>query len=298
MVGTEALRAQNLAFWTQAAPGWIRHADLQDEVGRPLGAAAMDWLRPQPGERVLDVGCACGGTAAELAATVASGGGVVGVDLAESMVAAARERFPGERHPGLRFIAADIETVSVLAGAPFDAAFSRMTLMLLADPVAGCATIQRSLRPGGRLAATVFRDGSANPWLPAAMLGAAPHVGSLPPLPIGDEPGPFAFADPARVRRVLSAAGFDAITVDPVDVVLHAPDEPDAVAEWLIELGPAGAAYRAAPAVRQAAARTAAARLLDRFHAPGAGYNLPAGHWLITAAKMPDADSSTPRSST
>jgi SAM-dependent methyltransferase len=284
MVGTEALRARNFAFWTQAAPGWIRHAARQDEIGRPLGAAAMEWLRPQPGERVLDVGCACGGTAAELAVRVAPGGGVVGVDLADAMVAAARERFPSERHPGLRFIAADIETVNVVPDAPFDAAFSRMTLMLLADPVAGCTTIRRSLRPGGRLAATVFRDGGANPWLPAALLGAAPHVGSLPPLPIGDEPGPFAFADPARVKRVLAAAGFDAITIDPLDVILHAPDEPDAVAEWLIELGPAGAAYRAAPPARQAAARTAAAQLLDRFREPGTGYHLPAGHWLITAA--------------
>lgn len=281
MAKAEALRARNIAFWTQAAPGWIRHAARQDEIGRPLGSAAMDWLRPQPGERVLDIGCACGGTAGELAAGVAPGGAVVGVDLAESMVAVARERFPS-----IRFIAADIETVGVVAGAPFDAAYSRMTLMLLADPVAGCTTIRRSLRAGGRFAATVFRDGAANPWLPAAMLGAAPHVGSLPPLPVGTEPGPFSFADPVRVKRVLTAAGFDAVTVTPHDVVLHAPDEPETVAEWLIELGPAGAAYRAASAAAQAAARAGSVRLLDRFREPGTGYHLPAGHWLITATAV------------
>jgi SAM-dependent methyltransferase len=284
MADTAALRARNLAFWTQAAPGWIRHADRQDDAGRPLGAAAMEWLRPQPGEQVLDVGCGCGGTTADLAAAVAPDGGTVGVDLVESMVAAARERFPAERHPGLRFIAADIDTVGVVPGAPFDAAFSRMTLMLLADPVAGCTTIRRSLRPGGRLAATVFRDGGANPWLAAATLGAAPHVGSLPPLPVGNEPGPFAFADPARVQRILTSAGFDAITIRPHEVTLHAPDEPDAVAEWLIEMGPAGAAYRAASRPQQAAARMAAGRLLDRFRRPGTGYHLPVGHWLVTAA--------------
>src|SRR5258705_428939 len=130
-----------------------------------------------------------------------------------------------------------------------------MTLMLLAAPVAGCTTIRRSLRPGGRLAATVFRDGGANPWLAASMLGAAPHVGLLPPLPVGNEPGPFAFTDPARVERILTSAGFDAITIHPFDVTLQAPDEPDAVAEWLIEIGPAGAAYRAASRPQQAAAR-------------------------------------------
>ena len=158
-----------------------------------------------------------------------------------------------------------------------------MALMLLADPLAGCTTVRRSLRPGGRLSATVFRDGGANPWLPAATLGAAPHVGALPPLPLGDEPGPFAFADPARVSRILSAAGFDAIDIRPHDVTMNAPDEPDAVAEWLIEMGPAGAAYRSTAPPGQGAARSAAARLLGRFRQPGAGYWLPAGIWQISA---------------
>jgi hypothetical protein len=47
---------------------------------------------------------------------------------------------------------------------------------------------------------------------------------------MGDEPGPFAFAEPHRVRRVLTAAGFEAITVQPHDVILDAPDDGEAVA--------------------------------------------------------------------
>jgi len=280
MADVAALRARNVEFWSQAAPGWIRHADRHDALGRALGAAAMDRLGARPGQRILDVGCGCGGTTAELGAAVIPGGEAVGVDLSEPLVAAAERRFP---RPALRFISADVETLDVVPGAPFDAAFSRTALMLFADPVAGCAAIRRSLRPGGRLAATVFRYGAANPWLPAAMLGAAPHVGRLPPLPIGNEPGPFAFADPARVKRILTGAGFESVAVQPHDVTLQPPDEPDAVAEWLIELGPAGAAYRDAPPSAQAAARSGAARLLDRFRRPGTGYELPAGIWLITA---------------
>jgi SAM-dependent methyltransferase len=275
-----ALRARNAAFWAQAAPGWIRHADRQDEVGRPLGAAALDWLRPRPGERVLDVGCGCGGATAELARAVAPTGSAVGLDLAEAMVAAAQARFA---EPGLRFLAGDVETLDHVPGAPFDAVHSRMALMLFADPVAGLTTIRRSLRPGGRLAATVFRDGGVNPWLPAAMLGAAPSLGALPPLPLRDEPGPFALADPARVTRLLTAAGFTDVEVDAHDVTLESPDDPEAVAAWLIEVGPAGAAYRAAGPPAQTAARAGAARLLERFRTAGTGYHLPAGCWLITA---------------
>jgi SAM-dependent methyltransferase len=280
MIDTAGLRARSVAFWAGAADGWIRHADRQDELGRPLGAAAMHWLHARPGERVLDVGCAAGGTTAELAAAVTPGGYAVGVDLSHAMVAAARSKHATD---GLRFVDADIETLDVVPGAPFDAAYARMVLMVLADPVAGAATVRRSLRPGGRFAATVFRDGTANPWLPAALLGAAPHVGTLPPLPVGTEPGPFALADPDRVRRVLVTAGFTDIDVTAVDVTLDAPDTPDTVAEWLIEMGPAGAAYRSASPARQAAARTGAARLLERFRQPRVGYRLPSGIHRVTA---------------
>ena len=241
----------------------------------------MRHLRPAPGEHILDVGCGTGGTAAELAALVAPAGQVTGIDLAPSMADAARARFAAVAN--VRFEACDIETADPIPGAPFDAAYSRMALMLLADPVAGCASICRALRPGGRFAATVFRDGAANPWLAAALLGAAAHLGPLPPLPIGGEPGPFAFASPARSQQVLTAAGFSHASVQPVDTTLHAPDDPDALAEWLIEVGPAGAAYRAAHRDQQAAARHGAAALLQRFRTPGTGYRLPAGIWLLTA---------------
>jgi SAM-dependent methyltransferase len=278
MAGLAQLRARNADFWDRSAHGWIRHADRHDRLGRPLGEAALDRLRAGPGERVLDVGCGCGGTTAELAAAVGPTGVAVGVDLSVAMVECARQRFPGPR-----FVAGDIETMGVVPGAPFDAAYSRMTLMLLADPVAGLTTIQRSLHPGGRLAATVFRDGGTVPWLFAAVLGAAPHLGPLPPLPLGDEPGPFAFADPARLERALTAAGFDEVGIEARDETLDAPDEPESVAEWLIEIGPAGAGYRAAPPQARAAARAGAARLLERFRDPGAGYRLPTGLWLVTA---------------
>ncbi|SHN24245.1 methyltransferase domain-containing protein [Cryptosporangium aurantiacum] len=283
MADAATQRARNADFWARTAPGWVNQADRHDEIGRPLGAVAFDWLRPQPGERVLDVGCGCGGTTAELARAVAPLGSAIGLDLAAAMVATARERFTTPDGAEPRFVAGDIETLDAVPGAPFDAVYSRMTLMLLADPVAGLTTVRRSMRAGARLAATVFRDGRVNPWLSAAMLGAAAYLGPLPPLPIGDEPGPFAFADAARVTRLLTAAGYTDIGLHPYDVTLDAPDDPEAVTEWLIEISPASAAYRDAEPTAQGHARRGAARLLERFRTAGVGYQLPTGLWLITA---------------
>jgi SAM-dependent methyltransferase len=285
MADAATLRARNADFWARAAPGWAGQADRHDEIGRPLGAVALDRLRARPGERVLDVGCGCGGTTAEIARAVAPHGSAVGLDLAEAMVAAARDRFAGPDGTGPRFVAGDVETLDAVPGAPFDAVYSRMALMLLADPVAGLTGVLRAMRAGARLAATVFRDGRVNPWLPLAMLGAAAHLGPLPPLPVGDEPGPFAFADASRVARLLAAAGFTGIDLQPYDVALDAPDDPEAVTGWLIEIGPAGAAYRDAGAAARTRARAGAARLLERFRTPGTGYRLPTGVWLITAVR-------------
>ncbi|WP_255628460.1 class I SAM-dependent methyltransferase [Jidongwangia harbinensis] len=279
MAAIATLRDRNAAFWARAAPGWIANADRHDQWAHPMGAAALDRLRPRPGERILDIGCGCGGTTADLAAAVRPGGTAVGLDLAAAMVDAARTRFPEAE-----FRHADLETAAP-PGPPFDAAYSRMALMLLADPTAGCTAIRRALRPGGRLAATVFRDAAASPWLHATLLGAAPHLGPLPPLPLGAEPGPFAFADPARVTRILAAAGFTAITVESHDATMDVPDDPDAVADWLITLGPAGAAYRTAPPPQRDAARAEAARLLDRYRTPGTGFRLPTGIWLVSAER-------------
>jgi SAM-dependent methyltransferase len=283
MADTATLRARNADFWGRTTPGWVHQADRHDELGRSLGAVALDWLRPQPGERVLDVGCGCGGTTAEISRAVTPLGSAVGLDLAEAMVATARDRFTTSGGAGPRFVVGDVETLETVPGAPFDAVYSRMTLMLLADPVAGLTTVRRSMRAGARLAATVFRDGRMNPWLPAALLGAAAHLGPLPPLPVGDEPGPFAFADPARVSRLLTAAGFTDIGIRPYDVALDAPDDPEVVTEWLIEIGPAGAAYRDAEPITQSQARAGVARLLERFRTTGTGYRLPTGLWMITA---------------
>jgi hypothetical protein len=129
----------------------------------------------------------------------------------------------------------------------------------------------------------VFREGRVNPWQPAVLLGAAAHLGPLPPLPIGDEPGPFAFADATRTARLLTTAGFTGIGIEPYDVTLDTPDDPESVTEWLIEIGPAGAAYRDAGPTTQGHARAGVARLLERFRTAGAGYRLPTGLWLITA---------------
>src|SRR5438094_9900194 len=73
----------NTQNWS--AEGYARHAAFVPALGAPL----IDRLNPQPGERILDVGCGDGTLTAQIAARGAT---VVGVDASADMVAAAQKR--------------------------------------------------------------------------------------------------------------------------------------------------------------------------------------------------------------
>jgi len=169
--------------------------ELLELAGAPAGRARTRyWLRP-------------GTTVLELARRVGPGGHVPGADVSEASVVRARERIATA---GLRQAEAIIADGSVHAFAPdsFELAFSRFGIMFFSDPVAAFENVRRAMKPGGRLALAVFRAASATLW-PNAPLEAVRHL--LPPIPTPgpEEPGPFSWADLARVHRILAAPHSD-----------------------------------------------------------------------------------------
>jgi len=175
----------------------------------PLGRRALRALTPKPGEHVLDIGCGGGETAVELACAVAPDGTVVGIDRSAAVLAFARLAAKGcER---VRFVQADAQVFD-FGPAPFDAAFSRFGVMFFDDPVAAFMNIRRSLRPNGRLAFVCWRALEENQLDMLPLKAAQVH---LPPQPAHDPdaPGPFAFANPNRVRGILETAGFAEIEI-------------------------------------------------------------------------------------
>ncbi len=110
-----------------------------------LGAPALDLLAPQPGERILDLGCGDGALTARIAA---AGADVLGVDASADMVAAARAG-------GLNAVLGRGEALAeaIGAGQGFDAVFSNAALHWMTDPDAVIAGVARALLPGGRFVA-------------------------------------------------------------------------------------------------------------------------------------------------
>ena len=85
--------AAQAEYWnSQAARGWADQHQRMDRVLVPLLEALRTAAAPQPGERVLDIGCGSGTTVLELVARVGPSGHETGVDIAAPSVAQAQRR--------------------------------------------------------------------------------------------------------------------------------------------------------------------------------------------------------------
>jgi SAM-dependent methyltransferase len=272
-------RAQ-LEHWNEiAGQKWVqRQADL-DRLLASLGTLVMDRLPLRDGSRVLDVGCGCGATTLELAKRVGASGSVLGVDISAPMLARARER--ARDVPTVRFLEADVQTHR-FDGPPFDAAYSRFGVMFFADPTAAFANVRRALRAGGALSFVCWQELRKNPWCLVPLVALAEHV-PLPPPPPPGEPGPFAFDDPERVRRILDGAGFTEVRIDAHQQLLTlGVNSVDEAAEFATEAGPtARLLTNVAPDVK---ARVFAAirKALTPFSG-SEGVRLDGACWIVTA---------------
>jgi SAM-dependent methyltransferase len=279
-----AIHADNSAqaeYWNgDAARRWRDRQDYQDEVLKPVSLRLITAADPKSGEKVIDVGCGCGATTIDFAMRVAPGGEVLGLDISELMLARARERVPPDLPA--RFVLADA-TVHQTAPNWADLVVSRFGVMFFADPALSFANIRRSLRPGGRLVFACWREARQNPWMIAPLRAAAKHAPHLPEMG-PEDPGPFAFADEARVRRIQCEAGYADIVVAPQDLDLDIAIGRglDAAVEGALAIGPTSRILDGqSEAVRAAAAADIRAALAARM--VGDSVPLGAAIWIVTA---------------
>jgi SAM-dependent methyltransferase len=164
-----------------------------------------------------------------------------------------------------------------------DLIVSRFGVMFFADPARSFANLRKGLKPGGRLAFACWREAKQNPFFVLPLREAGKHA---PPLPETDPeaPGPFAFASEARVRRVLSDAGFADIVLTPPDLELDIAVGRglDTAVNAAMTIGPTSRMLDGqSEAVRAAAA--ADIRKALAAHARGDSVPLGGAIWIVTA---------------
>ena len=199
--------------WRAGGVGWAENEATFDAVFAPFTEALLRAADIAPGHRVLDVGCGSGTLLAQVAS---SGASPVGVDISETMAAAARRRVPGAT-----VLVADAQTTDLLEAAPgrsFDRIVSRFGVMFFEDPVAAFANIRSSAAPGATLTFVCWREGE-NPMF---TLGTSVLVSAMqtpPPAKAPDAPGSQSLGARDRVQSVLSDAGWMDITIEALDAV-------------------------------------------------------------------------------
>jgi SAM-dependent methyltransferase len=283
----DAPNAGMMEFWNGEASGkWTRFQETMDESMAPLGVAAMEAVGVGAGERVIDVGCGCGGTVFELAGRVGHDGAVHGLDISEPMLAWAKKRAVEGSYGNLVLTHGDAQ-VHAFEKAAYDVVFSRFGVMFFDDPVAAFENLKSALVPGGRLGFICWQAAKDNAWVRVPAGIAAAHVPLPPPLPAG-QPGEFAFADGEYVRRILDAAGFVDVVVTghAVPMLMAGGGTVDEAVAYLTQMGSVARAVADAGAGEEVVASIAdELRRAIAPHATDDGVVMDCATWIVTARK-------------
>jgi SAM-dependent methyltransferase len=276
----ETLHADQIAYWNGPGGGhWAAQQERTDRVLVEIGAVSLAHAAARPRESVIDVGCGCGATTIGLAEAVGPQGRVTALDVSAPMLGRARERLAA--YGNVSFALADAAAHAFAAEA--DLLFSRFGVMFFGDPTAAFANLRRGLKPGGRTVFACWRPPALNPWMTVPLTAAYAHVPKLPQLG-PEDPGPFSFADPDRVRRILTGAGFVDVALEPVDLAtdLATGGGLDMAVDYVLEIGPTSRALQDhPPETRARVAESVRAALAP--YAAGSEVRLPAAIWIVSA---------------
>ncbi len=195
--------------WNRVAGGWEKWDRFFDEQMAFLNHRLVADARLRTGFRVLDLGSGTGYPALLAAQTVGPGGSILGIDLAEQMLDAARRKAASLKLSNISFQTGDVTTLP-FESASFDAVISRFCLMFLPEIPKASAEIARVLKPGGWLAAAVWSAPERNAYL-TTPLAVIKQFLDLPP-PDSTAPGIFRLAKPGDLAGMLEKAGFTSVT--------------------------------------------------------------------------------------
>ncbi|MBM3503426.1 MAG: methyltransferase domain-containing protein [Alphaproteobacteria bacterium] len=276
--------AQQIDFWNgEEGEKWAASNQRLDLMLEPVGRHLLARAAPRPGESVLDIGCGGGATLLELARHVGDSGRVTGIDISGPLLAIARERAQRAAAP-VDIVLADAET-HPLPSEQFDLALSRFGVMFFANPAAAFANLRRGLRPGGRLTFVCWQPMARNPWMTVPREVVMRYV-TPPPRPDPLAPGPFAFADPMRVRNILADAAFGAFQIEAFDTALTVGGGTLTGAIMAtVRDGPMANLIAPLPAERQAQLEADLRDAYQPFVRDDGTIALPAACWVVTATR-------------
>ncbi len=270
---------QQIEYWNgKVGERWATLQDRIDLMMNNITDALMPFANAEPGERVLDIGCGCGTTTLRLGMAAAPNGSVVGLDISAPMLSVARARAQA-MNADIPFLESDAATHDFQP--VFDLVFSRFGVMFFADPLAAFKNIRKALAAKGRLAFVCWRDFKENEWAFAPFSAAKSFLPEQPPAdPFA--PGPFAFADLDRLKRILRTAGFANVRIEKLDTTASLGATVEDAADQALMVGPLSRAVSELDDAARAKIRVAVQERFKSFQT-AAGVTPGAACWLVGA---------------
>jgi len=267
----EDYRQASLAIWDQMAAGWEADRRSVWKSSRVVAEWLVDALDPQPGETILELAAGVGDTGIAAASRLGPSGTLISTDFSAQMVDASRRRAEELDASNVEVRTMNAERMD-LADDSVDGVLCRWGYMLMADPAAALAETRRVLRPGGRVAFSVWANPASNRWASVPAEALLEHMRAEPPDP--HAPGIFAMASEERTRALLSAAHLEPSRMEYVEMewAFESPDD-----QWHYVMDLAGAiamVMRSLPESEQAAIRRLSEERLEPV-ASRPGYGLP-----------------------
>ena len=204
----QEIREQQKATWNKFSPGWKKWDDLTMDFLKPMGDEIIRLINPKGVDVVLDIAAGTGEPGLTIA-TMLHGGKVVITDLSEDMLEIAMENAVKRGIKNIETKACDVCELP-FADNTFDAISCRMGFMFFPDMLLAAKEMVRVLKPGGRIATSVWNVPENNFWVTVTM-GAINKNVELPVPPPGS-PGMFRCAKDGFISDLFLQAGLKNIS--------------------------------------------------------------------------------------
>lgn len=199
----EQIRDQQKELWNKFSPGWKKWDELTMDFLKPMGYEIIRLLNPKDDDVVLDVAAGTGEPGLTIARMLKNGK-VISTDLAEGMLEIARENAAKRGIKNFETRVCDVSDLP-FADNTFDAISCRFGFMFFPDMLLAAKEMARVLKPGGRIAASVWYLPEKNFWITAVM-GTINKNMQLPP-PQPGAPGMFRCAKNGFITDLFMQAG-------------------------------------------------------------------------------------------